>query len=130
MVNPLSLTPVPLPKVEAPSIDGLILKVPAAKVPTPDDVMARLEEHRRAHAVATQKKTGDAIGPFDEVCVDLIGYANGKLVPGSAMEASLRFVIFFFVCGSFFIVISIYVGVAKASDVCASRGRFVSRSRT
>lgn len=74
----------PLPKVEAPSIDGLILKVPAEKVPTPDDVMARLEEHRRAHAVATQKKNGDVIGPFDEVCVDLIGYANGKLVPGSA----------------------------------------------
>ena len=46
--------------------------------------MARLEEHRRAHAVATPKKTGEVIGPFDEVCVDLIGYAKGKLVPGSA----------------------------------------------
>lgn len=46
--------------------------------------MARLEDRRRAHAVATPKKAGDMIGPFDEVCVDIIGYAGGKLVPGSA----------------------------------------------
>jgi trigger factor len=77
---------VPLPSVEAPSLDGIVVKVPPPDDITPDDVGYRLIELGRKIASKRDRKAGEVVGIGDEVCLDMLGYANGKLIPFSPRE--------------------------------------------
>jgi trigger factor len=84
-MNPFTLNhkQVALPKIAAPALNDLAIVVPKPKPITEDDLIARLLELQRVYGVATARKPGEAIVEGDEVCVNVLAYAQGKLVPRS-----------------------------------------------
>lgn len=76
--------PVPLPPVQAPSLDGLMVKVPKRDDLTQDDLLRRFHELLREHAVKRDRKKGDTVLLGDDVQIDTIGYYGGKIIPFSA----------------------------------------------
>lgn len=85
-MNPFTLNhkQVALPKVAAPALNDLAIVVPKPKPVTEDDLILRLLELQRLYGTATVRKTGEAVVDGDEVCVNILAYAQGKLVPRSA----------------------------------------------
>jgi trigger factor len=79
-----------LPEVQAPSLDGLKVKVPRQPRLTEWQLLERVEEMRYRVATRQPRKRGEKLGENDEIIVDLIGYSKGKLVPFSIFE---RFVV-------------------------------------
>ena len=80
----LSNAPVDLPKVKAPGLDGLEVTVPKPEDLTEDDLSERLHLVLRGLAQVRDRAPGDVVAERDEVMVDVLGYARGKLIPFSA----------------------------------------------
>ncbi|WP_426749196.1 peptidylprolyl isomerase [Myxococcus sp. Y35] len=78
--------PTQLPSVEAPSLEGLsVARVPPAPL-TEQDLVERFDALRRQHADARERQPGEAVALEDEVLLDVLGFANNRLMPFSARE--------------------------------------------
>lgn len=76
--------PVELPKVKAPSIEGIHVTVPKPADLTQDDLIRRFHELKREHGKSRDRAPKEAIALGDEVQIDTLGYCGGKLIPFSA----------------------------------------------
>ncbi|WP_164007810.1 peptidylprolyl isomerase [Pyxidicoccus trucidator] len=81
-----STEPVDLPTVEAPSLEGLTVALVAPAPLTEQDLVERFDSLRRQHAERRERKPGEDVGAGDEVLLDVLGFANGRLLPFSARE--------------------------------------------
>ena len=72
-----------LPEVEAPSLEDLSVTVPAPALVSPEQILARFSELRRARAEVQERREGEPVEPGDEVLVDLVGYHAGRVLPFS-----------------------------------------------
>ncbi len=84
VIDALSLAPVKLPPVKAPSLEGLKVKVPKATGFSEHDLIARLHEVERQLGTRRPRATGEAIAIGDDVKLDSLGYCEKKLIPFSA----------------------------------------------
>ncbi|WP_163996353.1 peptidylprolyl isomerase [Pyxidicoccus caerfyrddinensis] len=81
-----STEPVDIPTVTAPSLDGLtVALVPPAPL-TEQDLVDRFDALRRQYADRRERKPGEDVGAGDEVLLDVLGFANGRLLPFSTRE--------------------------------------------
>jgi trigger factor len=74
---------VALPPVEAPSLEGLSVRVPLRADLTQDDLLRRFHELMREIAVKRDRKVGETVMLGDDVKLDTIGYYGGKIIPFS-----------------------------------------------
>jgi trigger factor len=74
---------VELPTVEAPSLEGLSVTVPAPEGFTVEQVQARFEELARPLATERARSPEEEIAWGDEVLLNIVGYSNGKILPFS-----------------------------------------------
>jgi trigger factor len=72
-----------LPDVKAPSLEGLEVTVPAGEDLTEDALLERFHELARAHAEVRERAEGEPLAMGDDVRLDILGYANGRLIPFS-----------------------------------------------
>lgn len=75
--------PVALPQVQAPSLEGLAVTVPASEGFTVDEVRERFVELARPFATERARSTTETLAWGDEVLVNLAGYSEGRLIPFS-----------------------------------------------
>jgi trigger factor len=75
--------PVQLPQVQAPSLEGLEVKVPTPEGFTVEEVRERFLELARPFATERARLPTEPIALGDEVLLNLAGYSNGKLIPFS-----------------------------------------------
>lgn len=79
-----------LPPVEAPSLEGLEVTIPAERL-TAEELEERFAALRREHAEVHPRNPGEPIALGDEVLVDVVGICNGRMIPFSArMDAWLE----------------------------------------
>ncbi|EPX60247.1 Cell division trigger factor [Cystobacter fuscus DSM 2262] len=76
-------SPVQLPPVTAPSLEGLSITVPAPERITAQQIQERFQDLARAHATERMRLRTERIAWGDEVLLNLVGYSNGKLIPFS-----------------------------------------------
>lgn len=69
---------------EAPSLEGLQVKMPAPQAITPEAIIERFDALCRAVAPRRERELGEAVTPGDDVLLDVLGFANGRLLPFSA----------------------------------------------
>ncbi|WNG45302.1 peptidylprolyl isomerase [Archangium minus] len=69
---------------EAPSLEGLQVKMPALPAISPEALIERFDALCRAAAPRREREPGEAVAPGDDVLLDVIGFANGRLIPFSA----------------------------------------------
>ncbi|MFP2933978.1 peptidylprolyl isomerase [Pyxidicoccus sp. 3LG] len=81
-----STEPVELPAVQAPSLEGLTVALEAPAPLTEQDLVDRFDSLRRQHANRRERSPGEDVGPEDEVLLDVLGFANGRLMPFSTRE--------------------------------------------
>lgn len=74
---------VSLPPVQAPSLEGLAVKVPAPEGFTPEDVRERFLELARPFATERARLPEEEIAWGDEVLLNIAGYCEDKLIPFS-----------------------------------------------
>jgi trigger factor len=79
----VSSGPVPLPEVKAPSTEGIEVTVPAPPPLSEDALIRRFHELARAHAEVRERQPGEEVALGDDVRLDILGYANGQLIPFS-----------------------------------------------
>lgn len=72
-----------LPDVKAPSLANLNIRVPVGEDLTENDLLERFHELARAKAEARPRAEGEALAMGDDVQLDILGYANGRLIPMS-----------------------------------------------
>lgn len=77
---------VALPSVEAPSLKGLSVTVPASQGFTSEDVRARLVELARPFATERLRSPEEGVAWGDEVLLDLVGSSRGHLLPFSVQH--------------------------------------------
>jgi trigger factor len=77
--------PVKLPEVEAPSLEGLTAELSPRPL-TQDDLLERLAELVREHAQRRDRAQMERVALGDEVLLDTIGYAKGRILPFSIRE--------------------------------------------
>ncbi|MBJ6761573.1 peptidylprolyl isomerase [Myxococcaceae bacterium JPH2] len=70
-----------LPEVKAPSLEHLDITVPAPEDLTEEDLLQRFHELARAQAQSRPREEGEPVAMGDEVQLDILGYANGQLIP-------------------------------------------------
>lgn len=70
-----------LPEVKAPSLENLNIRVPQGEDLTEEDLLERFHELARAKAEARPRAEGEALAMGDDVQLDILGYANGRLIP-------------------------------------------------
>ena len=87
LIRPLDATVLSLPKVQAPSLQGLTARVVAPSPPTAQELIDRLQDRLRAQAPRRERAVGEAIEAGDDVICDLIAVVNGQVVPGSVRRA-------------------------------------------
>lgn len=75
---------VPLPPVSPPSLEGLTVRLPTVDPVTGRDIHARFQELRRESAPRRALAPEEAIAEGDEVLLDVMGFARGRLIPFSA----------------------------------------------
>ncbi|WP_233166057.1 peptidylprolyl isomerase [Archangium sp. Cb G35] len=75
--------PVVLPQVEAPSLEGLSVTLPAPQGFTADQVQERFLELARPHATEHYRYPTEQIAWGDEVLLNIAGYSQGHLIPFS-----------------------------------------------
>ncbi len=75
--------PVVLPEVEAPSLEGLSVTLPAPQGFTAEQVQERFLELARPHATEHYRYPTERIAWGDEVLLNLAGYSQGHLIPFS-----------------------------------------------
>lgn len=74
-----------LPQVlEAPSLEGLQVSMPAPASITGEAIVTRFEALRREVSPRRNREPGEVVALGDDVLLDVIGFANGKLLPFSA----------------------------------------------
>ncbi|HLL00292.1 MAG TPA: peptidylprolyl isomerase [Myxococcaceae bacterium] len=83
----LDNAPVKLPEVQPPSLEGLTAQVSPRPL-TEDDLLERLADLVREHAQRRVRAEGESVALGDEVLLDTIGYAQGRLIPFSVRESS------------------------------------------
>ncbi|AKQ68872.1 Cell division trigger factor [Myxococcus hansupus] len=81
-----STEPVDLPTVTAPSLDGVSVVQVAPAPLTEQDLVERFDALRRKHADSRERQPGEEVALEDEVLLDVLGYANERLIPYSAKE--------------------------------------------
>lgn len=81
----LDNAPVKLPEVEAPSLEGLTAELSPRPI-TQDDLLDRLAELVREHAQRRDRAETETVALGDEVLIDTLGYAKGRLLPFSIRE--------------------------------------------
>ncbi len=81
-----STEPVVLPTVEAPSLEGLTVAQVAPAPLTEQDLVERFDALRRQHADVRERQPGEAVALEDDVLLDVLGFAQAKLLPFSARE--------------------------------------------
>jgi trigger factor len=81
----LDNAPVELPEVEAPSLEGLTAELSPRPL-TQDDLLDRLTELVREHAQRRDRAQADTVALGDEVLIDTVGYAKGRILPFSIRE--------------------------------------------
>jgi trigger factor len=84
LARALSSESVPLPTAKAPSLEGLEVTVPRAPELTEEALLERFHALQRGLAEHRQRAAGEKVAEGDEVVVDILGFANGKLLPFSA----------------------------------------------
>ncbi|MBZ4375601.1 peptidylprolyl isomerase [Corallococcus sp. AS-1-6] len=70
-----------LPEVKAPSLENLNIRVPQGEDLTEEDLLERFHELARAKAQVRERAEGEALAMGDDVRLDILGYANGRLIP-------------------------------------------------
>ncbi|RKH01934.1 peptidylprolyl isomerase [Corallococcus sp. CA053C] len=70
-----------LPEVKAPSLENLAIRVPVGDDLTETDLLERFHELARATADVRPRAEGEALAMGDDVQLDILGYANGRLIP-------------------------------------------------
>lgn len=84
MLSLESTQPMPLPSVqEAPSLDGLEVTAPTVEPLTEDELMARFSALCRERSPRRDRAPGEDVALGDDVLLNVLGYANGKLIPFS-----------------------------------------------
>ncbi|RKH00921.1 peptidylprolyl isomerase [Corallococcus carmarthensis] len=73
-----------LPDVKAPSLENLNIRVPVGEDLTEEDLLERFHELARAKAEVRERAEGEALVMGDDVRLDILGYANGRLIPLSS----------------------------------------------
>ncbi|MFP2963744.1 peptidylprolyl isomerase [Myxococcus sp. 1LA] len=81
-----STEPVQLPSVEAPSLEGLSVDRVLPAPLTEQDLVERFDALRRQHAAVRERAPGEDVAAEDEVQLDVLGFANNRLMPFSARE--------------------------------------------
>ncbi|AGC42575.1 FKBP-type peptidyl-prolyl cis-trans isomerase [Myxococcus stipitatus DSM 14675] len=81
-----STEPIALPAIQAPSLEGLSLARTAPAPISEHDLVRRFDVLRRKHADRRERLAGEDVGPDDEVLLDVLGFAHGRLIPFSARE--------------------------------------------
>ncbi|SEN07301.1 trigger factor [Stigmatella aurantiaca] len=81
----LDNAPVMLPEVEAPSLEGLTAELTPRPL-TQDDLLDRLTELVREHAQRRERAQTETVALGDEVLLDTLGYAKGRILPFSIRE--------------------------------------------
>ncbi|MFP2925267.1 peptidylprolyl isomerase [Pyxidicoccus sp. 3LG] len=76
-------TGVRLPSVQAPSLEGLAVEAPAPAPVTEDDIVASFDALCRERAPRRERAPGEEVAAGDDVLLDVLGYANGRLIPFS-----------------------------------------------
>ena len=79
--------PVKLPEVQPPSLEGLAAQLSPRPI-TQDELLERLAELVREHAQRRMRAQGESVALGDEVQLDTIGYAQGRILPFSVREGS------------------------------------------
>lgn len=80
----LATGPVPLPEVQAPSLEGLSVRVPRPADLTEEDLRDRFLELVREQGAVRERGRGEPVALGDDVQLDVLGYSGGKLIPFSA----------------------------------------------
>lgn len=74
---------VPLPRVEAPSLENLSITLTPPPAFTPEQVQERFLELARPLATERYRYPSEKLAWGDEVLLDIVGYSNGRLIPFS-----------------------------------------------
>ncbi len=82
----LDNAPVKLPEVQAPSLEGLTAQLSPRPI-TQDELLERLADLVRNHAQRRMRADGEQVAMGDEVVLDTVGYARGRLLPFSVRES-------------------------------------------
>lgn len=72
-----------LPKVAAPSLDGLVVERPARRKLTESDLVERLRDRQRMAATRRDRARGEKLTLGDDVRISAVGFSNGHMVPFS-----------------------------------------------
>jgi trigger factor len=83
----LDNAPVKLPEVQPPSLEGLTAELSPRPI-TQDDLLERLAELVREKAHRRMRAQGETVALGDEVQLDTVGYAQGRIIPFSVREGS------------------------------------------
>ncbi|GEL69219.1 hypothetical protein MVI01_10030 [Myxococcus virescens] len=81
-----STEPVALPTVEAPSLEGVSVAQVAPAPLTEQELVDRFDALRRRHADVRERQPGEDVALEDDVLVDVLGFANNRLMPFSVRE--------------------------------------------
>ncbi|OJH37541.1 hypothetical protein BON30_29535 [Cystobacter ferrugineus] len=76
-------SPVQMPPVTAPSLEGLSITVPAPEPISAQQIQERFQDLARAYATERMRLRTEPIAWGDEVLLNLVGYSNGRLIPFS-----------------------------------------------
>jgi|CXWL01.1.fsa_nt_gi trigger factor len=84
LAQSVAVSSIKLPEVKAPSLEGLLVDMPTPPDLTVDDVLRAAENELSALGAERERQAGEALERGDTVCVDVLGYSNGRLIPFSA----------------------------------------------
>jgi trigger factor len=86
LVRALSIEPVALPPAQPPSLEQLEVFVPPPAPVTQEALLERFQDLRRDLAVRRAREVGEALAAGDEVRLDIIGLAGGRIIPFSVRD--------------------------------------------
>ncbi|KFE64564.1 hypothetical protein [Hyalangium minutum] len=78
--------PMQLPQVQAPSLEGLSVTIPAQAGFSAEEVQQRFLEVARPHATERYRYPSEGTEWMDEVLLSIAGYVHGKLIPFSVRK--------------------------------------------
>ncbi|HEX8818450.1 MAG TPA: peptidylprolyl isomerase [Archangium sp.] len=73
-----------LPTAKAPSLDGIQVSVPQDSAISQEELLMRFHEIVRSRATTRDRAPGEPVQMGDNVILDTLGYAEGRLIPFSA----------------------------------------------